>query len=279
MKAFVTGSEGFIGRHLVRALEADGHRVFRYDVKLGHGMSPHLLKDWLHGCDVVFHLAALADVRDSLKQAAEQIRNNLLLTHDVLEAMGEAGVKRIVFTSTAIVADLPAKASVYAAMKQASEALIASYCQGYGMTADILRLVSVVGAGYQHGNLLDFYRKLKADPTRVELFGSPQQIKYYIAVEDVVAALLLVAQREHAGAEWWNVSNDQPNVIQDSIDAVSTVLDVNPPWCVSHGDPWVGDNPDLVLDCEKLMLAGWLPLRPIKGAMEAAVRSFQERGW
>lgn len=328
-RGFVTGAMGFLGAHLVERLIRDGWDLTVYDrkpkPKTWHASPHYIVGDVLNAAqlaaamdqtkpDVVFHLAALADVRSALKMPVEQRQQNFLATSFVLEAMRAAGVKRIAFTSSAVVygdiqptappsavsfafnstgmststitysyppavseLQFPKQTSIYGAMKLASEALIEAYCEGYGMQSDILRLVSVVGAGYRHGNLMDFYRKLKADRTRLELFGSPTQQKYYIDVHDVIDALMLTVNRDHAGAEIWNVSHDQPNTIQDSIDAACKVTGAMPE-IVSAGESWAGDLPQLVLDCSKLRALGWAPRVPITEGMRATVQDFLDRG-
>ena len=322
MKAFVTGAMGFLGKHLVDRLVADNHSVIIYDRKhipsseWGHWTYLHgdvLDLDGINGLrtamqmvkpDVVFHLAALADVRSALKMPHQQLEQNLIATFNVLEAMNAAEVKRIAFTSTAVVYgdtgdypvwgatkvggpitaqsisersfSFPQQTSIYGAMKLASESLISAYCEGYGMSADILRLVSVVGAGYRHGNLKDFYDRLTANPQSLQLFGNPAQTKYYIAVEDMIDALLFTVNRNHTGAELWNVSHHAPNTIQDSIDAVCDVLGIPPP-AVTGGESWPGDLPQLVLDCSKLRTLGWSPKVDIKTAMRATVSDLMKR--
>jgi len=164
---------------------------------------------------------------NALKQPREQLQMNLVATFNVLEAMKRARCPRIAFTSTAVVYGdtdskapiticnedgehttftlannrqskiaergwvFPQQTSIYGAMKLASESLIAAYCTGYGLSADIYRLVSVVGAGYRHGNVMDFYTRLKANPKTLTLLGSPTQEKFYIDAHDVIEAMML----------------------------------------------------------------------------------------
>jgi UDP-glucose 4-epimerase len=295
VNVFVTGSEGFIGRHVVRRLVNDHSitTIAKYDRAIHPAdqiEQRDRLCDSMRGSDVVIHLAALADVRNALKQPVQQVQSNLILTSQVLEAMRATGVNRIVFMSTAVVYGdctdspiteratcFPQQTSIYGAMKLASESLIAAYCHGYGMTADIFRTVSLVGPGYRHGNLMDFYKKLKANPSRLEIYGTGQQQKYYIDVADVVQAIRLTLARQHTGAELWNISHDQPNTILDSIETVAGVLQAQPA-IISVADPWAGDLPGLVLDCSKLRGIGWAPTVPIRQGMEAAVMDFVERG-
>lgn len=305
-RAFVTGANGFIGKHLVARLVTEGWHVTVYDHKpatqdaqwhvyiQGDIFENDQLASAMRHADpsVVFHLAALADVRNALKQPNDQMRMNFEATGRVLEAMRAVGVKQIAFTSSAVVYGdtpgcyspiressriFPQQTSIYGAMKLASESLISAYCHGYGMRADIYRLVSLVGEGYRHGNLMDFYRKLQADPTKLTILGTGQQEKYYIYVGDVVDAMIRTTQREHDGAEIWNVSHDQPNTINDSVQAVCDALDLHP-QIVHEGDPWAGDLPGLVLDCSKLRALGWEPKTSIRDGMRKTVHDFLERG-
>lgn len=300
MNACVTGANGFIGRHLVQRLVEEGWIVTVYDRKpevpgpwhryvQGEIEDAPTLMDAMREADVVFHLAALADVRHSLVQAREQHRLNSTITLDVLEAMRLTHVSRLVFTSSAVVYGdssgvlsergwaFPQQTSVYGAMKLASESLISAYCTGYNMHADIFRMVSLVGAGYRHGNLMDFYRKLQADPTRIEILGTGRQQKYYIDVHDVVEAMLTTLQASYTGAQLWNISHDHPNTINDAVDTVCEVLHLDPER-VHVGDPWAGDLPGLMLDCTKLRSLGWIPRVSIKEGMRASVQNFCERG-
>lgn len=302
MQAFVTGAMGFVGRHLVERLERDGHEITVYDRKdqpegwtttyvVGDVLDRESLCRSLRAAkpDVVFHLAALADVRSALTMPFQQLEQNLVATLNVLEAMRCAGIPSLMFTSTAVVYGdtdaltitergnaFPQQTSVYGAMKLACESLINAYCLGYGFRADILRLVSVVGAGYRHGNLIDFYHRLQADPTMLQLLGSPTQQKYFIDVHDVVEAINVVTNRDHVGADVWNVSHDEPNTIHDSIQAVCRGLKIPIPE-IRGGESWPGDLPQLVLDCSKLRALGWAPQVPIVEGMDATVADFIER--
>lgn len=312
MRAFVTGACGFLGRHLLARLQRDGWEIVVYDRKpLLSGMlagTAYIQGDVLEAerltnamqiakPEVVFHLAALADVRSALKMPRQQLELNLLATFHVLEAMKAAQCSRIAFTSTAVVYGdsqnqllwnaryapiaersycFPQQTSIYGAMKLASESLIAAYCEGYGCIGDIYRLVSVVGPGYRHGNLMDFYTRLSENPSTLTLFGSPTQEKYYIAVEDVMDAIARTVARDHRGCDLWNVSHHAPNTIGDSISAVAEALGIPYP-SVLGGASWPGDLPQLVLDCSKLRALGWVPRVNIREAMTATVNDLAVR--
>lgn len=293
-RAFVTGGMGFIGSHLVLRLSADGVEVTIYDRKHRHEdlLDADRLKDAMLSAapDVVYHLGARADVSKALEERELQIRQNFLATFNVLEAMVLAQVPRIVFPSSAVVYGgdglhgppvneygIGQQTSIYGACKLASEGLIQAYCHGLGMHADIFRLVSLVGEGYRHGNLLDFYKRLKADPEVLKFRGSAFQHKYYCVVDDFIDAIRLVDSHPHKGASIWNVSHPSPNTIHDSIDVVSTVLGVDP-RLQSEKPPWAGDLPALVLDCTKLRNLGWSPKVSVREGMVRTVEWFQQQG-
>ena len=134
------------------------------------------LRAAMAGCDVVFHLAANADVRHGLEHPERDLRQNTIATFTVLEAMRAEGVRRIVFSSTGSVygepevfptpedCPFPRQTSLYGASKLAGEGLIQAYCEGYGFSGVIFRFVSIMGERYTHGHLFDFLRALREDP-------------------------------------------------------------------------------------------------------------------
>src|ERR1700676_2224717 len=244
-RAFVTGSAGFLGRHLLERLAAENIPVTTYDRQHGQDIGDlFTLSEALDASEAttVYHLAALADVRSAFLQPVDQRTQNFLGTAMVLDAMRACGVKRIVFTSSAVVYGdiapqlgqsiaehhaIGRQTSIYGAVKLASEALIESYCAGYGMRADIFRLVSAVGEGYRHGNILDFYRKLQVDPTQIHSLGTGREQKYYIYAGDVIAAMRFALATDHAGAERWNVSHETPITINEVLTEVCGMCGVN----------------------------------------------------
>ena len=158
MRYLITGCAGFIGSSLVDRLLSQGHTVIGVD-NLSTGMGeflvrayvnscftfiegdlidPGLLSTVLHGTDAVFHLAANADIRGGLNHPRKDLEQNTLVTFNVLEAMRQAGVHRIIFSSTAAALGepevfptpencaIPAQTSLYGASKMACERHAAS---------------------------------------------------------------------------------------------------------------------------------------------------------
>src|SRR5260221_263590 len=208
MRCFVTGSAGFIGSNLVDRLLGEGHDVVGLDnLSTGkHKFIPeHKSFQFLRGSlfgvapsllsglriDIVYHLAANADVRRGADHPRLDMENNFIATHDLLEAMRAANVKHIVFTSSASVygepsvfptsenAPFPVQNSLYGASKLAAEGLIEAYCATFGFQAHIFRLASVMGERYSHGHVFDFYKQLREHPDHLDILGNGQQGKSY----------------------------------------------------------------------------------------------------
>ncbi len=196
MRAVVTGGAGFIGSHLVDRLLAGGYEVVAFD-NLSTGQDRFLeparqndrfrfvradvldapaLVGAIRGADIVFHLAANADVRYGTDHPKRDLEQNTIATFNVLEAMRANGVSRIVFSSTGSIygepdvfptpenAPFPTQTSLYGASKLACEGLIQAYCEGFGFRGYIFRFVSILGERYSHGHVFDFYRMLGENP-------------------------------------------------------------------------------------------------------------------
>ena len=149
MAHFVTGSAGFIGSHLVDRLLQDGHAVVGYDnfstgqpefltealrsprftLVRGDTLDQAALTRAMQGADVVFHLAANADVRYGTEHPRKDLDQNTIATFNVLEAMRSHGIRRIAFASTGSIygdpqvfptpenAPFPVQTSLYATSK------------------------------------------------------------------------------------------------------------------------------------------------------------------
>lgn len=283
----VTGGAGFIGSHVVDALVARGARVrviddfssgFREflnpaaDLCEASLLEPARYGALFAGAEQVFHLAANADVRHGLEHPRRDVEQNLLATQHVLEAMREHGVSRIAFSSTGAVygdasvlptpedAPFPIQTSLYGASKVAAEGLLSAYAHGYGFRADIFRFVSMLGPRYTHGHVFDFWRKLKADPTRLEVLGDGKQRKSYLHVADCVRAMLLGVEREAGPVNVLNIGHSDWLTVIDSVGIICRALGVSPALSFTGGDRgWVGDSPKILLDTARLRGLGWAP--------------------
>jgi UDP-glucose 4-epimerase len=250
------------------------------------------LLEAMRGQDVVFHLAASADVRFGTLHPARDLEQNTIATHHVLEAMRLCGVARIAFSSTSSVygeasvfptpedCPFPIQTSLYGAAKLASESFISAYAEGFGLQATIFRLVSILGERYSHGHVFDFLEKLKQDSTRIEVLGNGKQTKSYLYVQDCIEAMLLAVTCAHDRISIYNIGTDEYSTVDDSLDWICGELGVNPERVYANGTRgWIGDNPFIFLDCSRIRALGWRPTLSIREGILRTVRYLLSASW
>lgn len=318
MRYLVTGAAGFIGSHLTDALLARGHTVVGLD-NLSTGQEEFLeharrsdrftftladvfdapsLRHAVRGVDAVYHMAANADVRGGFASPRTDIQQNILGTFEVLEAMREAGVKRVVFASSAAAlgepnvfptpedCPIPAQTSLYGASKMACEGLISSYCEGYGFEGYAFRFVSLLGPRYPHGHVFDFVKQLLADPSRLRVLGDGTQRKSYLHVEDCVRALMHIcedlrpANRGQKRYEVYHLGVPAFCPVHDSARWICDELGLDPRLEFGTGNRgWIGDSPFVFLDVQKAMHTGWSPAHSIESSVRETVRWLVGNRW
>ena len=273
MRVFCTGSNGFVGRHLVAQLTTLGHLVYEYSGRADSLSDPLRLSERLQAAvpDVVYHLAAHANVRFSDGDSSLVFESNTRGTFNVLEAMRRTPCRRIVFASSCSVygepttfpsgeynSAMPVQTSLYGASKLAGEALCQAYDSTYGFQSTIMRLVSQLGPGQTRGHIPDLFFKLKADPTQLSVMGNGQQLRSYMHIADCVDALVKAGVAGLVGI--YNVSNAKPWTVVQSIETLCDVLGLTPR--ITYGEDtrgWVGDSPHIEPDITRLLATGWAP--------------------
>lgn len=309
MKILITGSAGFIGSNLADRLLKDGHRVRGLDnfstgrrEFLKHALSCSSFELWegdlldqarleeaLSGIDMVFHLAANADVRHGPEHPRKDLEQNTISTANVLEAMRTCGVKRIGFASTGSVygeptmfptpedAPFPVQTSLYGASKLAAEGLIEAFCEAFGMQCYIFRFVSILGERYTHGHVFDFYKQLLQHPDHLDVLGDGAQRKSYLYVQDCIDAMLLVIARSASKINVVNLGTDEYCSVYESVEWICEYLKLRPRIEYSGGNRgWVGDNPFIFLDCARVRALGWKPQITIQQGILKTLRYLVE---
>ncbi|MFZ3587677.1 NAD-dependent epimerase/dehydratase family protein [Bacillus sp. DJP31] len=251
MKAVVTGGAGFIGSHLVDELISKGFDVHVIDnltsgcIKNVHSQAVLHIEDirslearkviFEVRPDVVFHLAAQADVGKSIKEPNYDASVNINGTINILEASYLADVKKFVFASTSAVygefktdlvseneATLPI--SYYGVSKLAAESYVRLFYDLYQMSYTILRFGNVYGPRQlpkgEGGVVAVFIDRLKnGEP--LTIYGDGEQTRDFIFVNDVVRANLSAINRGHQ--EILNVSTSRRISINQLIHLLSEI--------------------------------------------------------
>jgi UDP-glucose 4-epimerase len=235
------------------------------------------LRSAVAGSDLVFHLAANADVRFGTHHPFKDIEQNTIATYNVLEAMRANGIKTIAFSSTGSVygeatvfptpedAPFPVQTSLYGNSKVAAEGLISSYCEGFGFQGFIFRFVSILGERYTHGHVVDFYQKLLQDSSKLEVLGNGKQRKSYLYIQDCIDAIMIAIERATDRVNIFNLGQDEYCEVNQSIGWICERLKLKPELAYTGGERgWIGDNPFIFLDCRRMRALGWEPKLSIR---------------
>jgi UDP-glucose 4-epimerase len=312
VKALVTGAAGFIGSNLTDRLLATGYDVVGFDnfstgfreflsmacqcprFRLVEGdlLDCDALTRAAAGADIVFHLAANADVRFGPDHPRMDLEQNTIATANVLEAMRACGVRKMVFASTGSVygepevfptpetAPFPTQTSLYAASKLAAEGMISAYAAAYGFQAWIFRFVSILGERYTHGHVFDFYKQLLAHPDHLDVLGDGHQRKSYLYVQDCIDAILTAIARAAEPVNILNLGTDGYCEVNDSIGWIADALGLSPELRYAGGRRgWVGDSPFIFLDCARMRALGWKPQLTIQEGIVRTLRFLQQNAW
>lgn len=243
MRVLVTGGAGFIGSHVVTELVKAGAEVSVVDnlsTGIRENVSPGAtfyeaditapeLSEILarEEPEAVIHLAAQAAAPLSLIEPRFDEAVNISGTINLLEASRHAGVRRVVYTSSAAVYGDPVYLPVdephpvqplspYGASKYAAEVYLATYHRLYGIEGVILRLANVYGprqdAAGEGGVVAVFCRRLfHGEPP--EVFGDGNQTRDFIYVKDVVSAVL--ASLKHGAGEVLNIGTGKGTSVNE----------------------------------------------------------------
>jgi UDP-glucose 4-epimerase len=305
---FVSGGAGFIGGHLVaRLLQRSDSDVVVYDnfssgrpwhlaeaettkrMKLVKGDIKDLdrLKEAMAGAETVFHLASNPDIARAAREPDIDFWEGTYLTQNVLEAMRQNGVLRLLYSSgSGVYGDtgtdpvvetyspmLPI--STYGASKLACEALICAYCHIFDIHALAFRFANVVGPRQTHGVAYDFVLRLLRESTKLQILGDGSQSKSYIHVDDVLDALLFLFAQGWKGFDVFNVATEDYVTVREIADLVVSRLGLGKvDYSFTGGDRgWKGDVPVVRFDTRKLRSKGWANRRTSREALRDSIDS------
>lgn len=223
-RILITGASGYIGRHLINSLSQENIRIRVFtrrskpvdlaDIEWQQGDVCHLgsVQEAVQGCTSAVHLACLP-LGLSFQNPLSDFQVNALGTLNVLYAARAAGVKQVIYASTAQVYgfterlpmaedDLPQPASPYAASKLCGEYLCTTFARCYGLNTTILRLFNVYGPaldGSERNTVESLFVQRVRQGLPPIIKGDPNQGRDFIHVHDVVCAIRLALDKTGNG--------------------------------------------------------------------------------
>ena len=282
-RVLVTGAAGFISSHLVDGLvEKEGAEVVAID-NLKDGDLSNLeqsldriefhkvdirdfeaLRNVMDGVEIVFHLAANANVPYSVEDPKYDFESNALGTFNVLKLSLDLGVEKVIYASSAAVYGEPVYVPIdekhplnpispYGASKLAGERLGFAYYSTYGLKFTALRIFNTYGERQRRYVMYDFLRKLAENPKRLEVLGTGEQVRDFCYVKDCVEAFILAAEKNVAVGDVFNIAGGNPISIRDLAYLMVKMLGLDGQTeIVFTGESWKGDIVNLYADISKI---------------------------
>ncbi len=277
ISTLVTGGAGFIGSHLADRLVAQGHRVRvvdnlstgdernldrirdRIEFLLGDLTEPAVCHRATEGIDVVFHLAALASVPRSMEDPEASYQHNVTATMGLILASRDAGVRRMVYSSSSSVYGdtevLPKVESMellpmspYAAYKLAGEQMILAFARAGVFEGAALRYFNVFGPRQSptsaYAAVVPVFMYAAQAGTAAPIFGDGKQTRDFTYVDNVVAANLLAGfgPAERVNGAVCNVGAGDRTSLLDLARLIGEIS--GRPLAVTHLPPREGDVRD-----------------------------------
>ncbi|MBC1457809.1 NAD-dependent epimerase/dehydratase family protein [Listeria newyorkensis] len=288
----ITGGLGFIGSHLANRLATESKVVIIDNLSTGRreNVTPHEnitvyegdITDKkivarifeTHQFDYIYHLAAVASVAESVERPHETFETNFMATVLLLEhAKNQAQeVKRFVFASSAAVfgdEETMPKTEIspvkpltpYAIDKLASEQYVLAYKTLYGLNTSAARFFNVYGMRQNpespYSGVISLLTKAFIKESTFQIYGDGNQTRDFIFVNDVVDALVLIANREESNGEVYNIGTGQPTSLNDLIGQYQVIT--GKAMEVSHLQSRRGDIRVSLAGIEKLKRLGFEP--------------------
>jgi UDP-glucose 4-epimerase len=304
VKLLVTGGAGYVGSIVAAQLLDEGHSVVVFDnLERGHRAAvPQgaelVVGDLLdqpaiteavegQGFDGALHFAALALVAESVSHPERYYRTNVTGTLNLLEALRDHDVPRLVFSSTCAVYGQPDEVPIaedaptrpqtsYGASKLAVDWMIRDFCTAYGLGAVSLRYFNVAGASGDLGEdhepethvIPNVLRAASGRNENVQIFGTDYPtrdgtaVRDYIHIDDLADAHVLALTAARPGEhQIYNLGNGNGFSVREVVEAARSVTGRDIP--VVEADRRPGDPAELVAASERIRTnLGWAPRKP-----------------
>ena len=239
--------------------------------------------------DELWHLAANSDISSGVENPSIDLRDTFLSTFYSLRECKKFNIKKFNFaSSSAVYGDWPGvrlqesfgplkPISNYGAMKLASEAQICASTESFLDEVNIFRFPNVVGTPATHGVILDFLKKLKINPERLDVLGDGSQRKNYLHVSDLIDAMIYVSNldMQQKKIRIINLGSNDDGILVSNIAKIVTKI-AAPKAKINYGignKGWIGDIPIFSLDTSILINLGW---KPKMSSYDAILRAAKE---
>ena len=287
MRALITGSEGFAGKYLRAELENSGYTVKGADLAggpetVGIDLTDSAAVEQMIGDvqpDVIFHLAAMADVGRSWREPQKTMQVNIISALNLMDAVRKTrpeGTRMLMVGSSDQYGNLGSRGdgvkessgmrpgSPYAVSKRAQEDLAELYSESYGLWICMTRSFNHGGAGQRPGFMIaDFARgiaRIERGEQNCLMVGNLDSKRDFTHVRDVVRAYRLITEKGRPG-EIYNVGSGRAWSGREILDRLISMAKVKPEVKQDPARMRPSDTPVIRCDPGKLEKdTGWRPL-------------------
>lgn len=282
-RVLITGVAGFIGSHLLQHFQNLGFETQGwihnsnilfdavYSIRKVDMSSPEEIKNAIEALkpDIIIHCAGIGDVGYSIEHPFDDYESNVTILHNLLFTIKRIGSynPKVVFLSSAGVYGNPAKLPIcesdllnpispYALHKYMSEEVCRYFIKNYAMNISIARIFSAYGPGLKKQIFWDMWNKSQ-HATEIHMFGTGDESRDYIYIDDLVQALFLIATNE-TDEHIFNIANGEEIRIKEVVYIYAEALGIDKSRIVFDGAIRKGDPTNWRADIDRLSKIGYV---------------------
>ena len=305
MKILITGGAGFIGSHLVEHFQQEATEIrildnlstgsptnltgLDYHLIEGSITDPVIVREAVQDIDCVFHLAAMVSVAESMDHADQCTEINVHGLLNVAREAAAAGIKKIIFASSAAVYGdnpatpkvetmLPQPKSPYAVTKLDGEYYLEMFRSEGAISSACLRFFNVFGPrqspSSHYAAAVPIFMQQAVRGEDLIIHGDGEQSRDFIYIKDIVGALVFAAKHENVQGIY-NAGYGRQTTINELADSIIT--SAASASRVRHEATRQGDVRHSLASIDKLTSAGWRAQFDLEQGLEATMAYFQDK--